>query len=398
MKIFLTVAFLLFNCASLFAQSDIEQEIRNLPDTPSDVITKARRLLKTEFVNGNLLKVQVLKEYIMDSLHNDSVIGLSAQERTLLHYWTKDFSKILSESSIPIVKRFEGCIIEVPYPPAEPLFYILNDKTHKHSDTLFSFIESTSYSHEDKDFLKLHLHSILFETRRPAFFNDKGFRHRDELNHLADSFLVQYPASKYENYVRRNIRFVYRKSETAVAANFSIGVGVFNGQLANSFEAAFIGGISLEYNYSNVGFFGRAAFGDSWPKKDFFINDKFVKKDLKFGRILGEIGASYSVFENTLLKIAPSAGIGFADIFPLQNTINENPELKDANVGISFAYSLGLNTDFKLGSVLHDSFYYPLRFHYGYTVLDFKSPEMRGGMHTISLGIGMFMGDYERQY
>lgn len=398
MKIFITLTFLLFNCAIAFAQSDIEQEVMNLPDAPSDIITKARRLLRTEFTNGNLLKVKALKDYIMDSLSNDTVIGLSEEEQIFLHYWTKDFSKILTESVVPVKNEYRGCLIVVPYPPAEPLFYTLNEKTHKHSDTLFSFIEMSSYPREDKDFLKLHLNSILFKTRHRAYDNGKDFHSRDELNLLADEFLAQYPKSKYEKYIRSNIRFVYRRSETAVATDFSIGVGVFNGQVAESFETAFMAGLGLEYNYKNWGVLGRVNFGDSKTIKDILINDKFVKKGLEFRPLLMDIGASYAVFENDILKIAPTAGIGFASIFPLQKTIDENAELKDAETGLNFAYSFGLNTDFKLGSIMNDAFYWPLRFRYGYTALDFKSSGLKGGMHTITVGIGMYVGGTERDY
>lgn len=398
MKVFLTLAFLFFNCATLFAQNGIEREIRNLPDTPSDIITKARRLLRTEFENGNLLKVKVLKEYIMDSLHNDSVIGLSEHEQILLHYWTQDFSKILAQSIIPVKNEFQGCVIFVPYSPAEPLLHVLKEKTHKHSDTLFSFVEASLFPQEDKDFLKLHIHSVLFDTRHRGYYDSKDLPSRDELNQLADTFLKEYPDSKYENYVRSNIRVVYGRTETAVAVDFSIGVGIFNGQVDDSFETAFMAGFGLEYNYRNLGVLGRVNFGDSRTKKDIVINDKFVKKGLAFRPLYMDLGASYAVFENDVLKIAPTAGIGFASIFPLQKTVDENAELKDAETGLNFAYSFGLNTDFKLGSIMNDAFYWPLRFRYGYTALDFKGSGIRGGIHTITVGMGMFISDNERVY
>ena len=398
MRQFILLINLTFLSIFSFAQNDsIENEILNYSDSYPEIIMKGRGLLTQKFMEGDYKKVAEIKGYLENKIQDTQYVVFYPLENLFLSYWTKDYNYLLK--TIPDAEPGRGQYRQKIKPAEDLLLEKLIEKTRNSIDALEANIQSSDLMPVDKDFLSLHL-------KFAATAGHVNQSDTDSINVLANNFLGSYPDSKYEKFVRQYIRYELTYSKWAFTFEFFGGYSVFTGDLNNTFNNPIPIGIAFDVYYKRWVLYLRNYIGFSKTKVDIPYKYGVWNKGLQANIIVPEASLGYVLLDNKFLKLAPFAGFGGTYISPTENEIQKDPDLKNAEFKIAATYSVGFNTDIKLGrskmpilTFGDEERYVFLRLRYTYDMPQMgKKYGLSGNLHNITIGIGGFGRRIKRAY
>ena len=388
--------FVLFsNC--IYSQVDsIKTQILDYEDSKSTIISKGRKLLLDKFIDGDLKKVDEIKDYLIKTEDND-YFAFYPEEYWFILYWTKDYTELAEN-----IQQFDSAKV-ASYntrigPLNDKLYDKLKEKTFSNETTIKRQIQDAEIDSETKQVLDMMLDWLLLENRELIYA-------RDSLNERADNFLETYHSGKYEDFTRQYIRFKLVPKNWGIAYEFFSGFGVYNGNLSENYTNNVPIGVAFDICYKNLELYLRDYIGFNKTKKDFDYSLGTWEKGSRTIVFLPEASLGYVVHNDNRFKLSPFAGIGLMDISPPTKDIDETPELEEVKLEFSTTYVLGINFDIKFGPKHVPDFspkasYAFIRIRYGYSMPQFenKYDGMTGNMHYITIGFGGIGRGLKREY
>ncbi len=377
----------------------LQLDFQQYAQTRSEKISRWRRILTDQFIAGNMQEVKRIKNYLVNEFEDDTYLVFFAYELTLLDYWTGDYGQIITlvKKSQPADKTKPGKKI---VPGEDQLWFVLVDKTRNSVAMLEFNVLTSGLALPDKEFLSLNLKWMMHD------YTDPPLR-PDSLNNLADQFLKNNPDSPYEQYVRKNIRVVYKPAKWGFAFEFFSGYGIFTNDLADYYRNNVPVGVAFDISYRRIVLYLRDYIGFSKTRTDIPYPGGTWSSGSQVRVFLPEASLGYVVAENRLIKLAPFAGIGSTDIGPTSNDTKENPDLKETELNFTTTWIAGLSIDLKLngfrkqgqGQRRASSFgFLRLRYTFAAPQFSWHYDDRYGFMHCFTLGIGAFSRKEKRDY
>lgn len=383
-------SFLSLAICSAQAQDPVRSEILNYKDSNSVLINNGRKLLLEKLLAGDYEKVKEIREYLHGAINEDDYIIFYPYENWLIDYWVSDYAPLLSLSGPP-ARRRKFIYHRKIQPEADLLIPKITGKTIDSFDVVSSFIEQAPLAQADKDFLLLNLKCLIK-------VEDTGYISTDSVNLLADRFLQAYPGSKYEKFVRENIRQVYKPSNWAFTFEFFSGYGLFTKELHNLYTNNIPIGIAFDIYYKRWLLYLRDYIGFSLTKKDIGYNGGTWPRRSQVRIFLPEASLGYVLLDTKHSKLAPFAGISFPDVSPTEHDLDKDPFLKKTELAFKPAFTAGIHYDLKIGRprgpvvAMHEENYSFLRLRYSFVLPQYekKYAGITGNIHSVTLGFGGF--------
>lgn len=385
---------------SSFAQTDsLRREILNYRESKTETIGKGRRLILDKFLEGDQQKVQEIFKYLIENEEDEDYLAFYPHEKLLLYYWTEQYAPILQA-----LANFDSVVtatVHTQIRPREDMLYpklgayFLEKQAEAKSKIHFSDL-----SESEKEILKLNLDYLLIDSNQPS-------ETQENLNVQANKFLADYPNSKYEDYIRKNIRVQLLPSKWGFAFEFFSGYGFFTEDLKSSFNNSIPIGIALDIEYKRCVLYLRNYIGFSKTKNNIPFESGTWVKDAQARVFLPEASFGYILLDNKYVKLVPFLGISSADISPTTHDVEKIPEYEDVGLSFTTTYTSGLNMDLKLGkpntalvSNGPEQSYRFVRIRYSYNSPQFswKYTGFNGNIHSITIGIGGFGRALRREY
>ncbi len=401
--ILLLCGWLLTSFATAQQNDSIRSQILSMQPSDLEIISKGRSLIVENLKKGDLVAVKEVKDYLAGEMFNPYRVFVPA-EYWLLCFWTEDFAELLHEAedyaSGPewrqgvywkVPERFDGTPVLDMIVRSDRLSEELGKKSAEAYIPLTVSIDNAELNAEEKEFLKLLLHSLLFTS--DSVYDEEGM---EEVNAKASAFLDNYKDSRYENYTRRYIRYRFRPSDWGLGSELFLGYNMFTGGLSNHFTNRVIAGFAFDVSYKKFTVSTRVNFSGTKTLQEITRRDITWPKDVN-GYVMGaDIAFHYPVLQSRNVLISPVAGIGGMGIGPSFEQVKDKyPELEDFKELSSFNYLLGLdlkvnvwNKDIDLSR--YGGGYVGLRYTYYIPNLGERHQLQRGNMHTITLTVGGF--------
>ena len=388
---------LIFGCFSTFVSSqDIASSIKNNKLSKSDIISRGRNLLLDSYVSGDIDKVNEAYLYLNDKVANDDFAVFNSFEQIYLGALTKNYTyslkEILRVDSIsvlnPSVRRKKPVM-----PNTELLSQKLADNSFLYLHRIIKNIDKSTLSGEDKKMLTLILNDIFSDNYQINTPEVKA-KIQNGINLKCDSFLVAYPHSRYEHYVRNYIRLVVGPSEWGFGMDFSIGYA--NAGLKSKYvDDGYSAGIGCDFHHKKLALFTRVNVIGTTTKKDFYFSPTAILPARSSVTYLDpEISLGYETLNNKRITLMPFAGISEYFCDPIQNDQDKLPQLKDKELS-SFCYQAGLNCDFKFRNkrsilnLINEYSYQCIRLRLTYLMPSTSIPELKGNQLMVTIGWGL---------
>ncbi len=135
----------------------------------------------------------------------------------------------------------------------------------------------------------------------------------------------------------------FENRKVGVGLCFDLGVGTLTNTLNRYFSNNFNLAFGFDLAYLDCIFFLRATLGFCSVKKDIEYKNRQWPEKLSTGLAIGDLAIGYPLIDNKKSRIIPFAGINYINFSPLSN----QDKYEEHHIG-KFAYSLGLNYDYKL--------------------------------------------------
>lgn len=380
---------------SLFSQVDsIRTQILNYEDSKSTIITKGRKMLLDKFIEGDLIKVKDVKDYLIKT-EDDNYIVFYPAEYWFVLYWTMDYSELLES-----IQRFDSTKI-ASYntrirPSNDMLFRKLIEKSLEKEMLIKNQIQTADIDAETKEILSLSFEWLLLEERNNIYA-------QDSINQQADIFRKTFEKSRFDNFVKKYISYKQVPNEWGMTFEFFAGYSIFTEKLNSNYTNNIPLGVAFDICYKNCELYLRDYIGFNQTKKDFNYSSGILKKGSNIMVFLPEASFGYVVHNNNRFKLSPFLGIGSMDISPTDK--DKNPELNEVSLEFTTTYILGINFDIKFGTK-HSPKYLPktnygfMRIRYGYSIPRFekKYNGIDGNMHYVTIGFGGMARGLKRSY
>ncbi len=382
------VLLLILFYSGVYGQVDsLENQIMEYEDTKSSMISKGRNLILDTFLEKDISKVKDLKDYLMKKGENENYIALYPIEYWLILYWTNEY-KELSNSLQKFDSDKAASYNHKIAPPYDMLHKKLQNQSQENFSKLKSQIKESDLPEEEKDFLTLNLKNLTFDIDSNEYL-------QDTLNVHANSFLKRYPESKYSYFTKKFIKFKLVPTDWGMAFEFFSGFGIFTQGLNENYTNNIPIGVAFDIYYKKFELYLRDYIGFNKTRKNLDYSGGTWEKDSRTLIILPEASLGYPIFDNDRYKISPFAGIGAMDISPVDNDIEENPDLEEMSLTFTTNYLTGLNFDIKFGEKSTPDFrpkssysFIRIRYAFSHTRFQEKNDGISGNMHYITIGFG----------
>jgi hypothetical protein len=392
----ITLILLIFsNC--LYSQVDsIKSQILDYEDSKSTIISKGRKLLLDKFIEGDLMKVKEIKDYLIKT-EDDNYFAFYPAEYWFVLYWTKDYSE-LAES----IQRFDSAKVASYNTRIRPLndmlYNKLKEKAFNNETQIKEQIQVSDLDYETKQILNLNFDWLLLENRKNIYA-------QDSLNERADNFLKTYVQSRFEDFTKTYIRYKLVPKDWGMTFEFFSGYSIYTGNLSDNYTNNVPLGVAFDICYKNFELYLRDYIGFNKTKKDFNYSLGIWEKGSRTMVFLPEASLGYVAYNDNRFKLSPFAGIGSMDISPTTKDKEKTPELKEVSLEFTTTYIIGINFDIKFGPK-HTPKYIPktsygfMRIRYGYSIPRFekKYDGMFGNMHYITIGFGGMARGLKREH
>lgn len=392
----ITLILLIFsNC--LYSQVDsIKSQILNYEDSKSAIISKGRKLLLDKFIEGDLMKVKDIKDYLI-KIEDDNYFAFYPAEYWFILYWTKDYSELAKS-----IQSFDSAKVASYNTRIRPLYDMLYDKLKEKSfnneTQIKEQLQISDLDYETKQILSLNFDWLLLENRKNIYA-------QDSLNERADNFLKANTQSRFEDFTKKYIKYKLVPKNWGMTFEFFSGYSIYTGNLSDNYTNNVPVGVAFDICYKNYELYLRDYIGFNKTKKDFNYSLGTWEKGSRTMVFLPEASLGYVAYNDNRFKLSPFAGIGSMDISPTTKDKEETPELKEVSLEFTTTYIIGINFDVKFGPK-HTPKYRPktsygfMRIRYGYSIPRFekKYDGMTGNMHYITIGFGGMARGLKREY
>lgn len=369
--------------------TDVKEEIMTYSETKEELISKGRRLLRDKLIEGDYAKVKEVKDYLLRQAQDENYIALHPGEQLMLMFWTAELEDlprfITSHSQESLNQWYQNRIL----PNQDMLYHKIIEQSWEQLSMLEDKILASSLPASNKDFLLLYLNFMV--SGEPLMKINQ-----ETVNDMADLYLKTHPESKYEEFIRNNIRFKIAPSNWGLGFEFFSGFGMPTDELGDMYNSHGVFGVAFDVEFKKITLYLRNYIGFAKTKQDREEAGVLWSKNSNSHIFLPEASFGYAVLDNDKIKLSPFVGIGGASVGPVTSDIDKRPELEEMEVGFSPAYSIGLNLNIKLGwetapyiTQKEDKSYWFVRIRYGYTMPQFNDYTMHSGsVHQITIGLG----------
>jgi hypothetical protein len=388
--IFLITPFILF-CQS----ANIEKEIHQYKESKPVMIDKARTMLLDMFSKGDLVKVKEIKDFLL-SAEDEKFNSFFLAEYWFILYWTQDYNELcLSLQSLDSAKieRYK----QRTWPKQDSLYTRLYRASMENELFLKQLINESDADKECREIAALTLDKLLIESRNTPYA-------QDSINEKADNILNNSETKRYNDYIKKHIRYRLIAKNWSGSVEFFTGYGIITGELSNTYDNFLPIGAGFGIGYRNLELSVRAINGNHKIKRDLGYSTGIYTKNSKVRIFIPEMTLGYSILNNNYLKISPFGGIGLSDISVTTDQTDEIPELKELSTGYSPMYVAGLNIEVKFGPKKLPEFmpktnysYLNIRYNYGMPQLEKKHAGMNGNFHYFTIGYGTMSRGTRRQ-
>ena len=385
--------------STAFAQTDsLKDAILKYEDTISLAIKNGRKLLLDDFQKNDKVKTQLLFTYLTTKVENDDYIAVYPIENILINYWLGQYAVIDSNTLIYTPEYIKNNDRKLR-PHNDLLYDKLRTYMTSNKEEQIKQIESAGLEEEDKSFLKINLIFFLSDFKRLSPM-------QDTLNTLTTDFFTKYPNSKYEPYIRDQIRWAFVPSKIGYGFDFFTGYGIFTKTLSNQFQNNIPLGVGFEMSYKKMVLYFRDYIGFSQTKQDINYPSATWTKGKQVRVYLPEFSVGYLCTISDKLKIIPFVGISSTDISPTTHDENNIQGYGDVGWKFTTTYTFGLNVDISLSKLKITEYKmnymekgcWLLKLRYAYNIPQFqnKYAGLEGAMHYLTVGIGMLGRRYKR--
>lgn len=395
---YILVILLCFSIHSYSQFDSLKSEILSYEDTTAVTIKKGRKLLLESFQKNDRSKVQQIITYLTKQVENEDYLALYPIEQEMINYWLGQYNEVDSE-----VQKYTDFYLtkneKKLRPQTDLLFEKIKAYMKDHEKEQISQIERSKLSEEQKSFLKINLTFLSSDYKRSAPL-------QDTLNDLTSDFIAKYPHSKYETYLREQIRWAFKPSKWGYGFEFFTGYGVFTKTLSQQFQNSIPIGVAFEFMYKKYALYLRDYIGFSHIKEDLPFQAATWSKGKQARVYLPELSVGYVCTKSDKLKVIPFVGISSTDITPTSKDQSDYQGYSDIGWTFTTTYTVGLNVDIRISKVntllvrrqrIEKSYSF-LKVRYAYNAPQFqnKYAGLNGDMHYLTIGFGIFGRMYNR--
>ncbi len=387
-------------CVNTYGQFDsLKNEILRYDDTTTSTIKKGRKLILESFLKNDKPKVQQLLTYLTTRVENEDYLTLYPIEKGMLNYWLGQYNDIDSDVQKYTDDYFNNNNKKLR-PEPDLLFEKVKTFLKEHKSEQITQIEDARLSEEEERFMKINLTFFLSDYKRTAPL-------QDTLNNLTTSFFAAYPDSRYERYLREQVRWAFRPTRMGYGFEFFSGYGIFTKTLSNQFQNNIPIGVAFEFTYKQWGLYLRDYIGFSSTKEDLPFSAATWAKGKQARVYLPELSVGYVCTKSDRLKVVPFLGISSTDITPTSKDQSDYTGYSDIGWQFTTTYTVGINFDIRISKITTmpilrrdriEKSYRFLKIRYAYNAPQFqnKYAGLDGSMHYITIGFGMFGRVYKR--
>lgn len=358
-----------------------------------------KKLDKNDFAEGKRVE-----SYLLEHFEDTQVKKTGWKDHVLLSFLANDFYTPLNAYQIKM--DYSSTTYSNLY------WKILSSKAKENAAQIKQNISESSLLKKEKEFL-----AILFDGTLSGYYawHRSGFVDEYDIAQRAEHFLLQYPQEDVltvfvrENYSKKHYeqkKKTDKKQYTKRMYNskrrpYRFGYGVmlsadysfYDNPLSSAFKTK-APGFTLDADLSYHSFMLLTSL--NFPNISFYpekISQNLTEKSKISSHII-DLAFGYNVFNHGYFRIIPFGGVSWASAALSDVNDEENPVFKD--IKYSFNPVVGLIIDYKLFKRTTRGFpkpresFFPIRLKYSYHFLQFdkKYPELKGGIHQITLGIG----------
>jgi hypothetical protein len=210
---------------------------------------------------------------------------------------------------------------------------------------------------------------------------------QDSINIIADNYLLKYPNSTYNEFVKNHIRYKFKLSDWAIGSQFFTGGILFTNSLSKYFGNAFVVGLGIEFNYKRFLTYMQIVKGFGLLNNDIHAEMDVWKRKSITSIFTPEITMGYFAIDNLNFRLAGTSGIASTVLGPTSMETELNPDLEKFELGYSLTYTFGVFVDIKMNTVFRDRISF-LRIRYNYNIPQFPN-DFKGNFHNITIGYGL---------
>lgn len=351
-------------------------------------IERARALLIDAIIEHDKVQAREITTYLTE-LEDENYLTIFKQEYWLISYWVGDFDKILNDFAR--LKTSNGTVMSRVIPRQDMLYAKILEYMRDMHEEVISSIKAYQIPSTERDFLELNFKYMIARDDFPVIS-------QKDLNLLSDDFLEKYPNTMFEEYIRQNIRHVYKPKDWGFGVEFFSGYGIFTDELSDKFKNNVPMGVAFDVSYKKCIFYLRDYIGFSRTLHDIPFSSGTWLDHSQVRVFLPEASVGLDLLDTKFFKLVPFAGISATDISPTEYDRGRIAEYDDVGLDFTSTYTYGINLDFKLGSgngmIMggpEDSYWF-VRVRYAYNQPQFnkKYQGYDGNFHYITIGVGGF--------
>ena len=241
------------------------------------------------------------------------------------------------------------------------------------------------YSAEEKTFLKLNFDQQLTWGKG----KDEVV---DEQNEHVQSFLLKFPGSKYEHYVKNYTGVEFEEKKFRFSAEYFMGIGAYNGKMGKVLQPVIPLGISFDLKYKHFNLRIIDYIGFSITRDTINNYEQTWRRNAAARVLIPGITMGYFLLDRKNVSFTPLIGVSGTAIGPpiFQEGRKEN---KDVGFGFTSTLSYGASVEFLIGP--HEESYnwlQPDLQHFRITYLYHEPHYERkylvydGALHTLTIG------------